>query len=40
VWIIALFVGLELIGEGGAILALAWKVVMPRGTEPSTHSTQ
>lgn len=35
VWVIALFVGLELIGEGGAILALAWRVVMPRGTETS-----
>lgn len=40
VWIIALFVGLELIGEGGAMLALAWKVVVPRGAETSTHSTQ
>lgn len=38
VWVIALFVGLELIGEGGAILALAWKVVVPGGAEPSTPS--
>jgi len=37
-WVIALFVGLELIGEGGAILALAWKVVVPGGAEPSTPS--
>ena len=38
VWVISLFVGLELIGEGGAMLALAWKVVVPRSAEPSTPS--
>lgn len=39
VWVIALFVGLELIGEGGAMLALAWKVVVPRGAEPAPPSS-
>ncbi|OEO31907.1 hypothetical protein VW23_014045 [Devosia insulae DS-56] len=38
VWVIALFVGLELIGEGGAMLALAWKVVVPRGAQPAPPS--
>ena len=38
VWVIALFVGLELIGEGGAMLALAWKVVVPRDAQPAPPS--
>jgi len=38
VWLIALFVGLELIGEGGAMLALGWKVVVPQGVQTTTHS--
>lgn len=38
VWVIAVFVGLELIGEGGAMLALAWKVVVPRDAQPAPPS--
>lgn len=36
VWAIALVLGLELIGEGVAIVALAWKVAVPEGTAGTT----